>query len=361
MKSKNILELCLSPDLGGLELCAIDYFKYFKIQTSSYICVAPNKKLDNYIEDENKFKLKRNKLLPIIPAIKLAKFIDKNNIDLIHFHWTRDIATVVLAKNISKRKPQIMQSRHMTMTRFKDDFYHKWLYKNIDIIHAVTYQVKEQLEKFIPSDIRPDIEMIYLGVDEPNIDDKKIIELKDKHNIKDAFVVGIVGRIEEGKGQYLVIEAIEKLKDLNIKALVVGHTMDESYMDELKQRIKAFNIEDKIIFTGFTKNVNEYMRLCDVTVLATPKETFGLVIIESMINKIPVIATANGGPLEIIDDKKDSLLFDRNTNDLVEKIELLYNEPELRNKLAENAYKKVKEVFDKDTQMKKIYEVINES
>ncbi|QOY51424.1 glycosyltransferase family 4 protein [Candidatus Sulfurimonas baltica] len=359
--SKNILEFCLSPDLGGLELCAIEYFKYFKTQTYSYLCVAPNKKLDIYLEDENKFTLKRNKLFPILPAFKLAKFIDKNDIDVVHFHWTKDIATVVLGKVLSKRKPKIIQTRHMTMTRFKNDFYHKWLYKNIDTIHAVTYQVKGQLEQFIPSEIRPKLEMVYLGVNEILVNDEKIINLKEQYNIKDEFIVGIVGRIEESKGQYLVIEAIAKLKKLNIKALIVGHAMDESYMAELKLKIKELEIEDKIIFTGFTKDVNEHIKLCDVTVLATPKETFGLVVIESMINKVPVIATANGGPLEIIDNEEDGLLFDRTTENLVEKIELLFINTELKNKLALNGYKKVKEVFDKNTQMQKMYEVIDES
>ena len=58
--------------------------------------------------------------------------------------------------------------------------------------------------------------MVYLGVEEPTIDEQKIINLKKQYNIKDEFVVGIVGRIEEAKGQYLVIEAISKLKTLNI-------------------------------------------------------------------------------------------------------------------------------------------------
>ena len=53
--SKNILEFCLSPDLGGLELCVYDYFKFFKTQSNSFVCVATDKKLDNYISDENKF------------------------------------------------------------------------------------------------------------------------------------------------------------------------------------------------------------------------------------------------------------------------------------------------------------------
>ena len=357
----NILEFCLSPNLGGLELCVLDNFKYFKAKTSCKLIVAPNKKLDKFIDDKNKFTIKRNKFFPIVPAIKLAKFIDKNDIDIVHFHWTRDIATVILAKVISKRKPKIMQSRHMTMTRFKDDFYHKWLYKNIDTIHAVTSQVKEQLEKFLPSDIRPKIEMVYLGVDEPIIDNKKVSKLKEQYNLKDEFIIGIIGRIEEGKGQYLLIEAIAKLQQLNnsnIKALIVGDTMDINYLEELKANVKKLNIEDKIIFTGFTKDVNEHIKLCDTTVLATPKETFGLVVIESMINKVPVIATANGGPLEIIDDEVDGLLFNRTSDDLVKKIELIYDYSDFRDNLSLKCYDKVKDRFDKDVQMDELYNTI---
>jgi glycosyltransferase involved in cell wall biosynthesis len=362
MHNKNILEFCLSPDLGGLELCVVDYFKYFKTKNTCKLIVAPNKKLDNYIEDNNKYTIKRNKLFPIFPAIRLANFIDNNDIDIIHFHWTRDIATVILARVLSKRKPKVIQSRHMTMTRFKDDFYHKWLYKNISTIHAVTYQVKEQLDKYIPSDVRPKIEALYLGVEEKEVNSDRILSLKEKHKLtNDEFIVGIVGRIEEGKGQYLVCEAIEKLKDLNIKAIIVGHTMDESYLDSLKAKIQNLNIQDRVIFTGFTKEVNEYMGIFDVNILATPKETFGLVIIESMIANTCVIATNNGGPLEIIDDKETGLLFDRTSTDLASKIELLYKNPELKEKLAINGYNKAKEKFNKEIQMKKMYEVICES
>ena len=274
MANKNILEFCLSPALGGLELCVKDNFEYFQTQTQCFVCVAPNKPLDKAIDSNKKITLKRNKLFPIIPALKLAKFIDEKDISTIHFHWTRDIATVVLAKILSKKKPKIIHSRHMRMTRFKDDFYHKWLYKNIDTIHAVTKEVKKQLIKYIPEDVRPKIEMVYLGVNKPAVDKEKIKILKEKYNIKDEFVVGIVGRIEDGKGQYLVIEAISKLKKLNIKALIVGSAMDDQYLKTLKQKVKELKIKDKVIFTGFTKDVNEHMQLCDTVVLATIEETF---------------------------------------------------------------------------------------
>ncbi|MDQ7059599.1 MAG: glycosyltransferase family 4 protein [Sulfurimonas sp.] len=358
MKNKNILELCLAHGLGGLEIFVTSCYKDFSSKTNCKIVVAPNQKLDDYLDEKNKHHIKRNKFFPILPAIKLAKYIDCNEIDIVHFHWTKDMITVVLAKLLSRRKPKLIQSRHMGMTRFKDDIYHRWLYKNIDMIHAVTNKVKEQLEKFIPEDVRPQLEMVYLGTEEVKIDENIVKSLKNKYEIQDEFIVGIVGRIEEGKGQDKVIETIKELDTLNIKALIVGSAMDEKYLDELKQKVKDLGLDEKVIFTGFTKNVNEYMQLFNVNILATKNETFGLVVIEAMINKVPVIATNSGGPLEIIEDGVDGLLFDGSVKNLSENITSIYKNIELKENLIQHGYETVKNKFNKNTQLEKLYDVI---
>ena len=51
--SKKILELCLSPDLGGLELFSIKCFEYFKQKTFCKMVVSFGKKIDGYIEKNN--------------------------------------------------------------------------------------------------------------------------------------------------------------------------------------------------------------------------------------------------------------------------------------------------------------------
>jgi len=358
MKNKKILELCLAHGLGGLEMFVSDCYKSFSQKTVCKVVVEKDSKLDNYLEIQDKMYLKRNKFFPILPAAKLAKYIDENEIDIIHFHWTKDIVTAVLAKIFSKRKPRLVQSRHMRMTRFKNDLYHKWLYKNIDMMHAVTYAVKEQLEKFIPEDIRPKIEMIYLGVDEPKIDEKRVEQLRETYKLEDSFVVGIVGRIEEGKGQYKVIEAVKKLESFNIKALIIGAAMSEEYLQQLKQKVITLGLEEKVIFTGFTKDVNEHLQLCDVNVLATENETFGLVVIEAMHNRVAMIATAKGGPLEIIADGVDGMLFDGSVEDLANKIVTLHNDEDLKKNIQIQGYNKVCSKFDWMTQLNKLYEVL---
>ena len=355
MKQK-ILEVCLSPGLGGLELFSVHCYNAFSKKSDCTLVVAPNKKLDHHINNTDKLYVKRNKLFPMIPAYRLAKHIDKNDIDILHFHWNKDIVTVVLAKLLSRKKPSIILSRHMGMTRFKDDFYHRWLYKNIFKIHAVSQQVKEQLIRFIPTSVRPQIELIYLGVEAK----KKIdtLSLKNKYSLRHEFIVSITGRIQEGKDQHIVIEAIATLKDLNIKLFIIGEAMDDAYLKRLHHICKELDLQDKVIFTGFTKETDTYMQLCDVTVLATKNETFGLVIIESMANGTPVIATDRGGPLEIIDDGVDGLLYDGSSDDLSKKIKLLYTDQALKEKLALNSLKKVSEKFDKERQLKKLYQTI---
>ena len=358
MKNKNILELCLSPGLGGLEMFVASCYESFSKQNICKVVVTPGSKLDNFLEIEDKFHIKRNKFIPILPALKLANYIDENDIEIIHFHWTRDMITAVLAKKFSKKKPKLVQSRHMGMTRFKDDFYHRFLYQHIDIMHAVTNEVKAQLKKFIPQDIRPKLEMVYLGTDIPFVDKDKIFTLKMQYHLQDKFVVGIVGRIEEAKGQYRVIEAIAALKDLDIKGLIVGSAMDENYLMQLKRIVKELSIEDRVIFTGFTKDVAEHMKLFNVNVLATENETFGLVVIEAMANKIPVIATNKGGPLEIINDGKDGLLFDGSSEDLAKKISSLYHNSQLQLELVNNGFKTVTKKFDKEAQLQKMCDVL---
>ena len=364
---RKILELCLSPDTGGLELYMVRASHYLHesgMNITSVINETGN--LEKYYQNTDcKYKKlkKYTAVLSFISAKKLAKIIDDNGITVVHIHWTKDLPVAVLAKLISKQKPKLIQTRHMTMTRFKDDFYHRFLYKNIDLMLAVTKQVKEQIEKFIPIDVVPNVEVLYIGADKPeaiDLEDKKA--LRDKYNLQRSFIVGIIGRIEESKGQYLVIEAIKKLvrKNIDAKALIVGHAMNDNYLNNLKDNIEKEKINDKVIFTGFTTKVQRLMQLCDVIVLATDKETFGLVLIEAMQCEIAVIASDSGGPLEIIDNNKSGLFFkSKESDDLAQKLEILYRDEKLRESIATAGKLKANEKFCSEKQFKKLKYILS--
>jgi L-malate glycosyltransferase len=292
---------------------------------------------------------RRNVLLSWLGARTLARIIDDEAIDVLHLHWTKDLPLAIMAKLLSNRRPKVVQSRHMSMTRFKDDFYHRFLYKNLDRILAVTHQVKSQIERFIPADIRPRTEVLYIGAEQPTlITPEERAKRRQQLGLNDSFTVGIVGRIEEPKGQHIVLEAVKMLNQngMDAKALIVGHAMDEVYLRKLQN-----DYADTAVFTGFTDEAQTLMQLCDVMVLATENETFGLVLIEAMMCCVCVVASDSGGPLEIIDDGINGLLFRTfESDDLAKKLQRLYNDETFRKSFAEAGKQKALTAFESKTQ-----------
>lgn len=356
--TKKICEFCLSPDLGGLELYMMRASRYLG---DTCISVINEKgKLKSYYE-ESPYRFatlkRRSVLLSWLNARKLARIIDDEEIDVLHLHWTKDLPLSIMAKLLSKRRPKVVQSRHMTMTRFKDDFYHRFLYKNLDMMLAVTQQVKSQIEKFIPSDIRPVTEVLYIGAEQPTVissDERN--ERRQQMGLDKAFTVGIVGRIEEPKGQHILLEAVKALHQngIDAKALIVGHAMDEGYLQKLQN-----DYTDIALFTGFTREAQVLMQLCDVMVLATENETFGLVLIEAMMCGVCVVASNSGGPLEIIDDGVNGLLFKTfDSSDLAEKLTLLYRDSVFRQAFAKAGRVKALEVFESQKQFAELQKVL---
>lgn len=345
-----ICELCLSPDLGGLELYMMRASRYLGDECISVI--NENGKLKSYYEETSYryFTLKRrNILLSWLNARRLAKIIDDESIDVVHLHWTKDLPLAIMAKLLSARRPKVVQSRHMTMTRFKDDFYHRFLYKNMEMMLAVTQQVKKQIEKFVPREICPKVEVLYIGAEQPAvIDGNERIMRRKELGLDESFIVGIVGRIEEPKGQHILLQAVQKLvlDGVDSKALIVGHAMDEEYLARLKKEYSEI-----AVFTGFTREAQILMQLCDVVVLATENETFGLVLIEAMMCGVCVVASASGGPLEIIDDGENGLLFKTfDADDLANKLTLLYNDRVMCQTFAQVGKIKALERFESQTQ-----------
>jgi glycosyltransferase involved in cell wall biosynthesis len=300
---------------------------------------------------------RRNVLLSWLGARELARLIDAEEIDVLHLHWTKDLPLAVMAKLLSKRRPRVAQSRHMNMTRFKDDFYHRFLYRNMDMILAVTQQVKAQIERFVPADIRPRTEVLYIGAEQPVIiTDEEKKNRRDQLGLNESFTVGIVGRIEEPKGQHFVLEAVQKLagEGLDAKALIVGHAMDEAYLQKLRN-----DYRDVAVFTEFTREAQTMMQLCDVIVLATENETFGLVLIEAMMCGVCVAASDSGGPLEIIDDGISGLLFKTSDAlDLADKLRLLYRDGAFRRRFAEAGRDKVQERFEAQKQFQGLRQLL---
>ena len=348
----NVLELCLSAGLGGLELYVFRSSEALANSPSDkntvHVVLRQHSKLDEYYKDHAIDNIHGSNIryikrffspLPLLNARKLATIIDNNSIDIIHMHWGKDLPLAAFAKAFSRRKPALVYTRQMMITREKNDFYHNFLYRQLDLLLTITKELEGLCKKFIPL-FADKITTLYYGVKQPKqILDKNSIQ-QQRENIgfsKDDFIAGLIGRLEENKGQHLLITALHTAKQNghDIKALIVGHEMDPGYRDALKDQASQLGVLDNIIFQDFSSEPQQLMQLCDCVILATGQETFGLVLPEAMRAGVAVIGSNSGGVPEIIDHEKTGLLFEtKNANSLYQQLERLYLDADFKNDIA---------------------------
>ncbi len=129
-----------------------------------------------------------------------------------------------------------------------------------------------------------------------------------------STVVTMVGRLQRWKGQHVFLAAAARvlMERLDVHFLIVGGTMfslEPAYEQELRDLVELNGMTEQVTFTGQRDDVARLVSASDVLVHAsiTP-EAFGQVIVEGMALGKAVLATAAGGPLEIITDGVDGVL-----------------------------------------------------
>jgi len=263
------------------------------------------------------FSLKafRKFLLFQAPRIKLfVQAIRENKIDLIHTHndLPRGKSEIIAARITGV--PCISHNHgYPKMTLF--DIFFAWF---VDTFIFISKDVeKYHIDKGKP---RAKAAIIHNGVNLSQFTryyDAAQVR-KEFHCKPDDPLIGLIGRIDWWKGHDYFLEAIacaaRKFPDL--KGVIIGEfekegavNLNRKHTQKVKSLVKSLGIEHKIIFTGFRSDVSRLMSGLDVVVHASSEpEPFGLVVIEGMAAGKPVVATAAGGVLDIIENGVNGLL-----------------------------------------------------
>lgn len=127
---------------------------------------------------------------------------------------------------------------------------------------------------------------------------------------------GLFGRIVGWKGTREFVQAAAGVfRQVPLaRAFVVGDVSDgsDAYLAEVRRLIRELGIEDRVVLTGYRRDVPALMKLMDVVVHAsTEPEPFGMVLIEGMAMGKPIVATEGGGPDDVVLRGKTGLLVPR--------------------------------------------------
>jgi glycosyltransferase involved in cell wall biosynthesis len=169
-----------------------------------------------------------------------------------------------------------------------------------------------------------------------------------KRDQKD-FNVLLVGRLAHWKGQHIVLEAAKSFKnEPRVKFWLAGDALfgEEAYKQELLQKIKNDELTN-VSMLGHVDDIQGLMNTADLLIhTSVTPEPFGQVIVEGMAAGLPVIASNEGGPVEIVVQGETGLLIEPgDAAILAHSIKWMLDHPEERRRMADNGMKRVKEHF----------------
>ncbi len=237
---------------------------------------------------------------------------------------------------------------------------------NLKANHKAVYDSKATMNFWIENDekLSEKSDFVWNGLDastKPSYSREHIQSVREKFfSVDDNItVIGLVGRINSWKGQPLLLESYNKIakKHPNSRLVFIGSAPpdQEFFTDNLKKSIAEFHLKDQVKIIPFQEEIWQLWDSIDIAVVpSTEPEPFGMVAIEAMLAKKPVIAANHGGLTEIVIRGETGLLFEpQNPNELANALESLLNNSEKREKYGLAGYKRAVEHFSLQSHVNK--------
>ena len=335
--------------LSGAEKLVLILCKSMKKYKPVVVCGGENLKsvfekegIKTYsIDFKNKIKSTQN----------IKNIIKDENIDIIHAHDNNASVVSYLTKKLYNLDTKLISHIHScypwlklkNKTKTIDTFLRKKYDHNIACGNLV-YDYYKKHTDYITNE---NMSIISNAIDIENIKVNKSSEIYEEFNIpKDKKIIGYVGRLIKLKGIDLFIEELKDNKDKfeDCIILIVGSGLLE---DEIKEKIKKYNIEDLVILTGQTTDVYKFYQVIDILFLSSIYEGLPMVILEAMSVKKPVVSMDVGSINEVVIHNENGFLVEpKNYQEFIDYLYKLKSDETMIRKFGENAFNKINENYN---------------
>ncbi len=346
----NVLHLLVGGEIGGIESLCRDY-AYFSKHNNVFVMLkgmnASNAK-DMISHGHKVIQLDLKTRILAEGISKLAKIIKDNNIEVIITHHASPILHIMMhAMKFYKKDIKCYSYAHGTalnMMRYKEK---KGLLlrkivlslslRKSDAVFAISRYVANTIvnEFKVPKE---SIKIIYNGVNTARF--QRVRKSLPSSETKIIYV----GRLIEGKGVQIILEALKKLpQNIEYKFYIVGNG---SYKNNLENICEQYCLNQHVEFLGSRDNVEDFIQKSDIFIhVPILEEGFGITIVEAMAGGLICIGSESGGIPEIIDDQINGYLVPKCDSDaLAEKLKSVIQElpSNIIEKMIYEAQKKAK-------------------
>ncbi|XGV94851.1 MAG: glycosyltransferase [Leptolyngbya sp. BL-A-14] len=319
-KAMKTLFLDQSGELAGAELCLLDIVQPYRDR--SLVCLFTDGPFKNTLQQhgvpvqilaQKPIQVRKEsglvqglqslgQLLPMV--MKVAQL--SRSYDVIYANTQKALVVGALASVLSRRPlvyhlHDILSIDHFSATnrRLAVTLANRYASQVIATSHA-------SREAFIQAGGRADIVTVVYNGFEPaayqhvTVD---VAQLRQQLGLNDQFVVGHFSRLSPWKGQHILLEAIANSPE-DVAAIFVGDALfgEQDYVQTLKTQVETLGLQQRVKFLGFRPDVVPLMHICNLVAhTSTAPEPFGRVIAEAMLCGKPIVASASGGAVELVE------------------------------------------------------------
>lgn len=296
---------------------------------------------------------------------ELKEIIDNGNYDIIQCNTpVASVLTRLASKKARKNGSRVIYMAHGF------HFYKGAPLKN----WFVFYPIEKYLSKFTDDLItinKEDYEIakdkfkaknIYhihgIGVDKSKFDlsileEEKAILKKELSINEEDFVLFFAGELNENKNQIMLIEAMKDIVKENnkIKLLLAGKGPLKEFFEN---KIKEYKLENNVILLGYRKDIPKILSVINAYVAMSKREGLPVNILEAKMARLPIIVTNTRGQRELVSDNENGFIVEiGDVEGLKDKIKILYENNEIRDKFVLNSQKGLENYF-----LENVYEEI---
>jgi len=307
-----------------------------------------------------------NRIFFLVRAIcKTSRLIRKEKVNLVYSNTTAVLAGAFAAK-ITGRKHvwhvhETLESPRM-LVRFLGFMLRYFSHKAIMVSEA-THKNWEKIRKFRKGQLC----VIHNGINpKPYLNNRNGILRKDLGIGPEILLIGMVGRVHNGKGQDYFLKMARLIADRikNVRFVMIGDAFPgyEYLYKKIDSQIHDLSLDDSVTRLGFRNDIPEILGDLDIFILpSTLPDSLPTTILEAMASAVPVVTTTNGGAKELVIHNANGFhipIYDE--AEAVTVMAPLLTDAGLRSTMGNNGRQRVIENFSPEAFRDKISLVISE-
>ncbi|GAB3392430.1 glycosyltransferase [Amycolatopsis echigonensis] len=293
-----VLHVITGLDVGGAELQVRMLLQHTRNDAEVLALYNPAKVAAMIREDGGRvrdLRMRRNTELSAV--LRLARLISTEKIDVVHVHLYRACLYGRVAAWLA-RTPVVVTSEHSIgethIERRRMTAGVRALYLATDLFSDATIAVSETVrERLVKWGVRErKIVTIPNGLEFEGLvfDPVRRRDARSGFGIdQDAFVLGVMGRLDAAKRIEIAIEAAAPLLGEKCKMLIVGQGADRERLEGIAA---VAGVADHVLFAGYQADGLAMLSALDLYVSTSAQETFGLSVLEALANGMPALFTA---------------------------------------------------------------------